>query len=277
LSIVYSGQKIKTQLISNSNKDIIINLFVKYWGEKDKLIKINSEDFFFKNNEIKNIEWNVPDTFSNPIAQIGIVISSSEKASGKLLINYLDIFGEPKITFKKPEHIANPKRGVAFETPFYGHMWKNNFVQAIDKWESRWREPFRITQNIGRGVVFTGNDKWKNYSVSSKLNFHLVKSGGIIARVQGLKRYYALEVTSENKLRIVKMYYDLQILKEVDFNFEFFKDYNFTLQVDNNHIKGYLDDKLIIEVQDTNNPLTSGGAGIVTEDGTMCTDEIRVS
>ena len=275
--IVYSGQKIKTQLISNSTKDITVNLFVKYWGEKDKLIKINSEDFFFQNNEIKNIEWNVPDTHSNPIAQIGIAISSSEKASGKLLVNYLDIIGEPKMTFKKPDHIANPKRGVAFETPFYGHMWRNNFVQAIDKWESRWQEPFRITQNIGRGVVFTGNDKWKNYSVSSKLNFHLVKSGGLIARVQGLKRYYALEVTAQNKLRIAKMYYDLEILKEIDFDFEFFTDYNLTLQVNNGHIKGYLDDKLIIEVEDKNNPLDFGGAGIVAEDGTMCTDQISVS
>ena len=73
------------------------------------------------------------------------------------------------------------------------------------------------------------------------------------------------------------MYYELETLKEVDFNFEFFTDYNFTLQVDNNNIKGYLDGKLIIEAEDTNNPLTFGGAGIVAEDGTMCTDEIRIS
>ena len=156
-------------------------------------------------------------------------------------------------------------------------MWKNNFVKAIDKWETRWKEPFRITQNIGRGVVFTGNDKWKNYSVSSKLNFHLVKSGGIIARVQGLKRYYALEVTSKNKLRIAKMYYELETLKEVDFNFEFFTDYNLTLQVNDNKIKGYLDGKLVIETEDKNNPLSSGVAGIVAEDCTMCTNDISIS
>ena len=86
-------------------------MFVKYWGEKDKLIKINSEDFFFQNNEIKNIEWNVPDTHSNPIAQIGIAISSSEKASGKLLVNYLDIIGEPKMTFKNQNILQIQKEG----------------------------------------------------------------------------------------------------------------------------------------------------------------------
>ena len=73
------------------------------------------------------------------------------------------------------------------------------------------------------------------------------------------------------------MYYDLEILKEIDFDFEFFTDYNLTLQVNNGHIKGYLDGKLIIEVEDKNNPLDFGGAGIVAEDGTMCTDQISVS
>ena len=95
--------------------------------------------------------------------------------------------------------------------------------------------------------------------------------------MQGLKRYYSLELTSNNKLRIAKMYYELETLKEVDFDFEFFTDYNLTLQVENNNIKGYLDGKLIIEAEDTNNPLAFGGAGIVTEDGTMCTNEISVT
>ncbi len=69
-------------------------------------------------------------------------------------------------------------------------MWKNSWVKALDKWETRWIESFRITQNIGRGMIFTGTNGWKNYTVSSKLKLQLVKSGGIVARIQGLKRYY---------------------------------------------------------------------------------------
>ena len=83
-----------------------------------------------------------------------------------------------------------------------------------------------------------------------------------------------LKATSKNKLRIAKMYYDLEILKEVDFNFEFFTDYNLTLQVNKKSIKGYLDNKLLIEVEDKKILLTFGGAGIVVEDGTMCTDQL---
>ena len=70
--IVYTGQNIKTEIISRSEKDLRINLFIKYWGDGDKLIKITSEDYNLKANENSVLEWSVPDTFSNPIGQIGI-------------------------------------------------------------------------------------------------------------------------------------------------------------------------------------------------------------
>ena len=66
-------------------------MFIKYWGDGDKLIKITSEDYNLKANENSVLEWSVPDTFSNPIGQIGISINSDDNISGKLLINYLNI------------------------------------------------------------------------------------------------------------------------------------------------------------------------------------------
>ena len=277
--IVYSGQQIKTQLISKTAKSIKVNLFIKYWGENDKLFKVSSEDYIFNSNEEKVIEWKVPETNSNPIGQIGINISSDKFCSGKLLINFLDILGEPKTNFYRPKHIVKPKRGVldSNEEGFYGQMWKNSWVKALDKWETRWIESFRITQNIGRGMIFTGTNSWKNYTVSSKLKLQLVKSGGIVARIQGLKRYYAFELTSNNKLRIVKMLYDLEILEEIDFNFEFYKEYNLSFKVHDNKLFGYVNNELKIETQDKSNTLNYGGMGLITEDGTMCTKEVQVS
>ena len=70
---------------------------------------------------------------------------------------------------------------------------------------------------------------------------------------------------------------ELEILKEIDFKFEFFTDYDLKLEVVDNNIKGYLDGKLVIEVEDKNNPLINGGAGIVAEDGTMCANEIAIN
>ena len=92
---VYSGQKIKTEIISKTKKNIKIKLFIKYYGEGDKLFKLDSEEFFFSENETKKIEWTIPDTLSNPITQLGYSIASDEQVSGKILINYIDISGIP--------------------------------------------------------------------------------------------------------------------------------------------------------------------------------------
>ena len=135
--IVYTGQKIKTEIISRSEKDLRINLFIKYWGDGDKLIKITSEDYNLKANENSVLEWSVPDTFSNPIGQIGISINSDDNISGKLLINYLNISGSPKMTFKRPDHIDEYKRGIFYKEEVYGQLWKRAWVNDVDKWQYR--------------------------------------------------------------------------------------------------------------------------------------------
>ena len=66
------------------------------------------------------------------------------------------------------------------------------------------------------------------------------------------------------------------ISKEHTWEIESGRD-NLTSYFENNNLKGYLDGKLIIEAEDTNNPFAFGGAGIVAEDGTMCTNEISVT
>lgn len=276
--IIYSGQKIKAQIFSESEKDLNIKIFIKYWGENDELIKIESNDFNFSSNDMNIIEWEVPSTFSNPIGQLGISISSNEKCSGKIKLNYLDIHGEPNILLTQPDHILNHprKHHMHFEEKFYGQMWRNAWVQGLDKWEDRGKI-FRVTNNIDSGIMFTGTDVWKNYTVTSNISFQSVSSGGLVARVQGLKRYYTFELCSNNKARIGKMLYDFNTIKEVDFDVDFFKEYKMSLVINNNKIKGYVDGQLILECEDNQNILDNGGAGFVVSDGTMVSNEIKIS
>jgi hypothetical protein len=73
------------------------------------------------------------------------------------------------------------------------------------------------------------------------------------------------------------MFYNNTILKEIDFDVEFFKEYNLKMEVKGNNIFGYVDDKLLLEVEDNNNILENGGAGLVVADGTLVSDEIIIS
>ena len=273
---VYTGQKIKTEIVSKSEKDLRINLFIKYWGDGDKLIKISSEDYNLKANENCVIEWIVPDTFSNPIGQIGISINSEDNISGKLLINYLNISGSPKMTFKRPDHIDEFKRGIFYKEEVYGQLWKRAWVNDVDKWQYRHNESFKVVRGIGRGHIMTGSETWKDYSISAKISIPLASAGGLILRSQGLKRYYSLELTKENKLKINKMEYDLKTLKEIDFDLEFFKDYELKFKVDGNKLQGFVDNKLLIEVEDKSNPYEEGMIGFLTENGAIQSDSISI-
>ena len=274
--IVYTGQNIKTEIISRSEKDLRINLFIKYWGDGDKLIKITSEDYNLKANENSVLEWSVPDTFSNPIGQIGISINSDDNISGKLLINYLNISGSPKMTFKRPDHIDEYKRGIFYKEEVYGQLWKRAWVNDVDKWQYRHNESFKVVRGIGRGHIMTGSETWKDYSISAKISIPLASAGGLILRSQGLKRYYSLELTKENKLKINKMEYDLKTLKEIDFDLEFFKDYQLKFKVDGNKLQGFVDNKLLIEVEDKSNPYEEGMIGFLTENGAIQSDSISI-
>ena len=274
--LVYTGQKIKTEIVSKSEKDLRINLFIKYWGEGDKLIKISSEGHNIKANENNVIEWNVPDTFSNPIGQMGISINSDDNVTGKLLINYLNISGSPKMTFRRPDHIDEFKRGIFYKEEVYGQLWKRAWVNDVDKWQYRHNESFKVVRGIGRGHIMTGSETWKDYSISAKISIPLASAGGLILRSQGLKRYYSLELTKENKLKINKMEYDLKTLKEIDFDLEFFKDYELKFKVDGNKLQGFVDNKLLIEVEDKSNPYEEGMIGFLTENGAIQSDSISI-
>ena len=263
-------------MISDTDKDLKINLFIKYWGADDKLIKVSSDDFNIKNKESKIIEWIVPDTLSNPIGQIGISINSDNNNNGKILMNYLDISGTPKMTFKRPDHIDEYTRGIFYKEQAYGQLWKRAWVNDVDKWQFRWQEAFKIVRGIGRGHIMTGSEIWKDYTISSKISIPLASAAGLILRSQGLKRYYSLELTSDKKLKINKMEYELKTLKEIDFDLEFFKDYNLKFKVKGNHLQGFVDDKLMIEVEDNENSFEQGMIGFITENGAIQSESISI-
>ena len=274
--IVYPGQNIKAQIKNTSSKSLQIKLFIKYWGANDELTKISSDIFEFKDNEEKILDWKIPSTDNDPIGQVGISMISKEKSDGSIILNYLTFYGEASQIFRRPKHIEEYIRGVDSKDGYYGQIWRNAWVQALDKWEERGKN-FRICQNIGRGIIYTGTEVWKNYSISSKITFQSVSSGGLVARVQGVKRYYTFELNSNNTLCIGKMFYDYKVLKKVDFNVEFFKEYSLKLEIKNNKIKGYVDQRLILEVEDNDNFIENGGSGLTVSDGTLVSEEVKIN
>ena len=272
--LLYSGQTIESEInfASSSDKPINVKCFINMFGKDDEYERINSEEIILYPGKSHNLKWKIPSTEGNPITQVGFSIESEEANSGSLLINYLTFTGEPNCSFYKPKHIGEHKRGVKTSKAV---MWKSSWVNAVDKWEVGART-FRITKDSGRGIIITGNEAWKNYTVSADIAVQRLNTGGLAVRVQGLNRYYGLVINSSNKLQLIKVINEVNVLKEIEFNLEYFKNYKLSLKIKDNVLSAYLENKLVLEYEDKNNLLDSGAMGLIVEDGTLVTDEIVV-
>jgi hypothetical protein len=95
----------------------------------------------------------------------------------------------------------------------------------------------------------------------------LMDAGGIGARVQGLKRFYSLQLVNGNKVRLVKALDGDTILGEKDFEWDIHSTYTLKLEVSGNKIRGWVGDQLLFDVVDENDPLLGGGVAYVVDQG----------
>jgi hypothetical protein len=183
---------------------------------------------------------------------------------------YLDALGwsgAPTVTFRRPDH--------------NGRLWRRAWVIALDHEDRRelmdyWPDTYRLIQDEGQGMIIQGTREWTDYRVSSTLKPHMVKSFGVGARVQGLRRYYALVLDSDGTARLVKALDGNTTLAQTEFDWQLGGTYTLALQVKGNCIQGWIDDRLIFEVEDTDRPLTDGAIALLCEEGRVATDVVTV-
>jgi hypothetical protein len=193
---------------------------------------------------------------------VGVEARSDSHANGTLYLDYLTWEGTPQVTFRRPETA--------------GEMWRHAWVNGIDQYEHRWPEAFRLAQNEGRGLLITGTRAWSDYAVQATVRPHLVKSGGIAARVQGMRRFYALLLCAGGTVRLVKALDGDQVLAEAPLAWHFGGDYDLRLTVQGETIVGYVDGREVLRAVDDERPLMGGGIALVVEEGRMATEAVRV-
>jgi hypothetical protein len=66
------------------------------------------------------------------------------------------------------------------------------------------------------------------------------------------------------------------VLAEKPFEWQVNREYNLRLRVESQRLQGWVDNKLIFDVRDVDQPLTSGAAALVLEEGTMMSDAVVV-
>ncbi|MGI4791001.1 MAG: ADP-ribosylglycohydrolase family protein [Janthinobacterium lividum] len=176
-----------------------VGLYLKAYGPDDLLVIHRAPVQHLESGADSDLSWTVPEMGGQPVAEVGLELTSETPVSGRLLLDRLTWSGTPDVTLRKPEG---------------GTVWNRAWVNGADEFSTNWSSPsmtYRVIQNKGIGLVSQGEASWDNYAVSVDARPHLASCIGLCAAMRGLRRYVALvlaaqPLTSDKSLQLIRQW-----------------------------------------------------------------------
>ena len=261
---LYPGQDVRAGIVADKgNRDAVTcKMFVGAYGADDAVRSHYGPEVVLEPGSSEVFEWRVGDLGGQPVASIGVELSSGIAAGGSVYLDYVTWDGAPDLT------LTRPAGG--------GSMWRRAWVNGVDRYDEHGPEPYRLIQNSGTGLLIQGTREWTDYEVSAPVRPHMVLSAGIGARVQGMRRYYALLLARDGGARLVKALDGYAVLAEADFPWQFDVTYQLSLEVRGDRLRASIDGEEIFDVRDDDRPLLDGGVALVCEEGRAESEVVRV-
>jgi ADP-ribosylglycohydrolase len=259
---IYPGQVVEADLaaLTENATSIEARMILRYYTGADEIVTLAGPSIKLDPGVGGELEWQIPDLGGLSPLAIGIEVLNE----GAVALDRLTWGGAPTVSFHRPENAT-------------GELWRRSWVAGVDHFEARFFESFRVSQNQGRGILSQGTRDWADYRVEATIVPYLAKNAGIAARVQGLRRYYALLLGFDGIARIVKMDDTETVLAEAPVPFDVFKPYALSLEVNGDSLTATIDGATLIAVADPGSRLTAGGVGLVIEEGTLGCEEVSVN
>ena len=274
---LYPGQTVHAaiQADETNGTPVDCNLYLRYYADGDVLTIRRSEAVSLAPNQTHTFAWPIAELEGAPIAEIGVEISSKGCADGTLYLDYLTWDGTPQVTLRRPPYAT----AVTKRSPdgMSTNMWRMAWVNGMDQYDWWWPEAFRLVQNRGRGLLIQGTREWTDYQAAATITIHLAKAVGIAVRVQGMRRYYALLLSADGKLRLIKALDGDTVLAEIDCPWQQGETHHFQLQVRGNQLVALVDGAVRLSASDQAQPLTGGGVAFVCEEGRLMSEEMVIS
>ena len=266
---LYGGQTVRARVVADVNNAsaVTCGLYLRTYRAEDARGLYHGAEAVLEPGGETLLTWKVEETDGEPIAEIGVEISSDKRASGTVYVDFLTWDGAPDVTLTPP--FAN---GGARDLGAWG--WTRAWVDAVDHvW---FGEGIRISQDRGTGLLIQGTRAWTDYEACATIRPHLARRTGLAVRVQGLQRYIALLLCDDQTLRLVKVFDGETVLAEAAYPWTHDQPYAARLRVEGNRLQGWMDDALILEVEDVDPALEGGGIALVCDVGRIDVDSVEV-
>lgn len=260
---LYPGQNLRARLQADAGNQrrITATLFIKAYGDADKLFTINGTSVNLDPGQDAQLDWRVEVPVGCPIAWVGLELASTQGAFGTVFLDWLTWEGAPCVRLTAPDHT--------------GSRWTKPWVRALSAFSGSHKPDYWLIQNEGLGMVIQGTREWQDYSVQATFKPHLARSFGLAARVQGLKRYYALRLTADGQVQLVRQLDGTTILASAPWEWKLYEPYTLELAVSGALIIAKVDGRLLFNTQDQS-PLVNGAIGLLVEEGRVGCDDVFV-
>ena len=253
---LYPGQTVRALVCAGEDLSgpADVGLSVSVYGPDDKLTVQSGPVQSLSPNGSVVLEWTLPEFDGNPIAEAGIEAAPGESA-GSVLLDWLTWDGTPGVTLAKP-----PGGGTA-----WCHAWVNGAdVFTVDGLSDR--KTYRIVQNADTGLVTQGESSWTGYRVSATVLPHLARRVGLVACARGLRRYVALLLDVDKRVRLVEQRDDAtRVLAECDLTWDYETRLDMNVAVTENGITARVGGR-ILTAASANLP-THGAVGMLVDTG----------
>ena len=265
--LVYPGQRLSAsvRVPAGNVGDVLVRLRLRRYGEADSLLDVDGKDSALVPGDATQIEWTIPDCGSQPIAEVGVVVTNGGQASrGEVQVDRIEWRGAPNLVLRRPEE--------------QGEFWRRAWVNACDDFSSDFATSFLVSQDRGDGMIIHGTRQWTDYQVKSDIVVHRGCYAGLTVRTQGLRRYYLARVHREDRFEIVRVRDDERIvLASADFRLALGESVSMTVTVRGEAISASAGGVKLFATDASAEGLASGGVGLLVFEGAVSTDEIRVT
>jgi hypothetical protein len=261
---LYSGQQVRAVFCADEGNvgDSLCQLIIRQYNGDDELVAVGGPKTRVRPGQPAELTWVVPDTAGQPVQSVGLRVDGGRSTAAAIHLDELSWDGEPDVVLTRPAD--------------GGTMWRRAWIDGFDQLNPRGPEAYRLVQNEGRGLLIQGTDQWHDYEVTATMTPHMAEAFGVAARVQGLRRYYALLVCRDSTVRLIKSLDGEVVLGSVGFDWELGRAYALSLQVTGNQLRASLDGKVLFAVEESTRPLDGGGIALLCEEGRVGCDDVRV-
>ena len=264
--LVYPGQRIRAQVRAASDcaSPLDVLLRIKAYNKNDALETVDDSPYTLEPGQKTTLEWTVPERLQNmPIQAVGLSISAPSALKGAVLVDSLRWDGIPTMTLKKPRCGSN-------------EFWHGAWVSSVDKVQKTMNPSFLVAQDRGEGILVQGTREWTDYTVTvTDVAVHLGASTGVVARMQGLNRYYAVVFSEGDRLCLIKAAdAKREELASVAFDWQTDIKYDVVFTVQEGNLRARVGE---VQVTATDSAYTGGAMGLLVTEGAMSASSITVS